>query len=101
MQRLEGALAEFSIQRPEAGSELRERDAVASATGADTAMRALEGRVSDGFDRLDQNVGAAFSAYSGVLKLAVAALDRSDQNAKQASEPSAKFAPRATETATG
>jgi hypothetical protein len=101
MQRLEGALAEFSIQRPEAGSELRERDAVASATEADTAMRALEGRVSDGFDRLDQNVGAAFSAYSGVLKLAVAALDRSDQNAKQASEPSAKFAPRATETATG
>jgi hypothetical protein len=101
MQRLEGALAEFSVQHPEAGSELRERGAVASATEADTAMRALEGRVSEGFDRLDQNVGAAFSAYSGVLKLAVAALDRSDQSAKQASEGPAAFAPRATETATG
>jgi hypothetical protein len=62
-------------------------------------MRALEGRVTEGFDRLDQNLGAAFSAYSGVLKLAVAALDRSEQNAKEASEPSAEL--RRTEAARG
>jgi hypothetical protein len=78
---------------------LRERDAMVSAT--DMAMRALESRVSEGFDRLDQNVGAAFSAYSGVLKLAVAALDRSEQNATEAAEPSVELDPRRTEAATG
>lgn len=36
----------------------------------------LENQISEGFERLNQNVGAAFSAYSGVLKMAVAALDK-------------------------
>ena len=38
----------------------------------------LENQISEGFDRLNQNVGAAFSAYSGVLKMAVAALDKGE-----------------------
>lgn len=38
----------------------------------------LENQISEGFERLNQNVGAAFSAYSGVLKMAVAALDKNE-----------------------
>ena len=38
----------------------------------------LETQISEGFDRLNQNVGAAFSTYSGVLKMAVAALDKTE-----------------------
>ena len=38
----------------------------------------FEDRLSEGFDRLNQNVGAAFSDYSDVLKRTVAALDKAD-----------------------
>ena len=71
--------------------------AVAASDEASTSIKALEGKVSERFDRLDQNVGAAFSAYSGVLKLAVAALDRTDQGANHVSERTVEFALRGAE----
>jgi hypothetical protein len=87
MQRLEGTFVQSSSEHSENGSELsREHGAVVSANEANRSTRALEVKVSEGFDRLNQNVEAAFSAYSGVLKLAVAAFDRSEQNANHASE---------------
>jgi hypothetical protein len=43
----------------------------------------LENQISEGFDRLNQNVGAAFSAYSGVLKMAVAALDKGEPSLEE------------------
>jgi hypothetical protein len=102
MQRLEGTFVQLSNEDPEKASEMsRERGTAVSANEANMSMRALEDRVSDGFDRLDQNVGAAFSAYSGALKLAVAALDRADRNANHVSEPATEFALRGTEKATG
>ena len=101
MQRLEGTFVQLSNEDPENASEMsRERGTVVSSNEANMSMRALEDRVSDGFDRLDQNVGAAFSAYSGVLKLAVAALDRADRNANHVSEPTTELALRGTEKAT-
>jgi hypothetical protein len=102
MQRLEGTFVQLSNGRPENGSEMsRGRDAVVSSNEANLSIRALEGRVSEGFDRLDQNVGAAFSAYSGVLKLAVAALDRADQNANDVSERTTELALRGAEKVAG
>jgi hypothetical protein len=88
--------------RPEHASNVsRERGVVAASNEASTSIKALEAKVSEGFDRLDQNVGAAFSAYSGVLKLAVAALDRTDQSANHVSERTAEFALRGTEKVRG
>jgi hypothetical protein len=102
MQRLEGTFVQLSNDDPENASQMsRERGTVVSSNEANISIRALEERVSDGFDRLDQNVGAAFSAYSGVLKLAVAALDRADRNANHVSEPTTELALRGTEKATG
>jgi hypothetical protein len=46
--------------------------------GAAPDPRDLESQISEGFERLNNNVGAAFSAYSGVLKMAVAALDKTE-----------------------
>ncbi|WKA29111.1 hypothetical protein [Bradyrhizobium roseum] len=46
--------------------------------GAAANVGHLENQISEGFERLNQNVGAAFSAYSGVLKMAVAALDKTE-----------------------
>jgi hypothetical protein len=46
--------------------------------GAASVNDEFEDRLSEGFDRLNQNVGAAFSDYSDVLKRTVAALDRAD-----------------------
>ncbi|MET0676486.1 MAG: hypothetical protein ABW175_11875 [Bradyrhizobium sp.] len=43
-----------------------------------SSVNGLETQIAEGFERLNQNVGAAFSAYSGVLKMAVAALDKTD-----------------------
>ena len=48
------------------------------ASGAAANVGDLENQISEGFERLNHNVGAAFSAYSGVLKMAVAALDKSE-----------------------
>ena len=48
----------------------------------------FEDKMSDGFDRLNQNVGSAFTAYSGLLKLVVAALDKTKE-----SDPAAEQAP--------
>jgi hypothetical protein len=45
---------------------------------ADTFASVVETKIAERFDQLNQNVGAAFSAYSGALKLAVAALDKPD-----------------------
>ena len=64
MERLEQALTQ-------------ERGAQAS-LDASSAPSRLEATISKGFDRMSQNIGSAFSAYSGVLKLAVAALDKSE-----------------------
>ena len=44
------------------------------------AVNDLETQISQGFDRLNQNVGAAFSTYSGVVKRTVAALDKTEQD---------------------
>ena len=46
-------------------------------------LNGLETQIAEGFERLNQNVGAAFSAYSGVLKMAVAALDKTDDGVDQ------------------
>jgi hypothetical protein len=46
--------------------------------GAVSVNDEFEDRLSEGFDRLNQNVGAAFSDYSDVLKRTVAALDKAD-----------------------
>jgi hypothetical protein len=98
MQTLERTFVELSNERPEhASNMLRERGTVAASNEASTSIKALESKVAEGFDRLDQNVGAAFSAYSGVLKLAVAALDRTDQSANHASERTAEFGLRGAE----
>jgi len=70
MQRLEGAFTELSKERSES-----------------PPSSGLEDKISEGFDRLNQNVGAAFSAYSGVLKLAVAALDKSEPTAVELPPP--------------
>jgi len=100
MQTLERTFVELSNERPEhASNMLRERGTVAASNEASTSIKALESKVAEGFDRLDQNVGAAFSAYSGVLKLAVAALDRTDQSANHAPERTAEFALRGAEKA--
>jgi hypothetical protein len=48
------------------------------AAAAASHVNGLETQISEGFDRLNQNVGAAFSAYSGVVKMAVAALDKTE-----------------------
>ena len=65
MQRLEDALTQDRAAQP--------------SPDGPTAHTRLETTISEGFDRLHQNIGTAFSAYSGVLKLAVAALDKSEQ----------------------
>src|SRR6201996_4738537 len=65
MQRLEDAMAQDRAGQPMAGGP--------------RAQQRLETTISEGFDRLHENIGTAFSAYSGVLKLAVAALDKSEQ----------------------
>jgi hypothetical protein len=70
MQRLEDAL-------------VQERD-LRSISNDSRASTRLETAVSEGFDRLNQNIGTAFSAYSGVLKLAVAALEKSAAGANEA-----------------
>jgi hypothetical protein len=64
MQRLEDALTQDRAARP--------------AADGSSANSRLETTISEGFDRLHENIGTAFSAYSGVLKLAVAALDKSE-----------------------
>ncbi len=48
------------------------------AAAAASHIDGLDTQISEGFDRLNQNVGAAFSAYSGVLKQAVAVLDKTE-----------------------
>lgn len=48
------------------------------AAAAASGVNGLETQIADGFERLNQNVGAAFSAYSGVVKMAVAALDKTE-----------------------
>ena len=101
MQRLEGTFAHLSNEHPENVSEMFRERAAASSSEANISMKALEGRISEGFDRVNQNVGAAFSAYSGVLKLAVAALDRADHNANHVSERTAELALRGTEKVAG
>jgi hypothetical protein len=97
MQRIEGAFAQLSRERQENPSETageRDSEPNGSALG-------LEGRISERLDRLDQNVGAAFSAYSGVLKLAVAALDKADAGANLAAEHSTGPAPRKADKVAG
>jgi hypothetical protein len=100
MQTLERTFVQLSNELPEHALHMsRERGAVAASNEASTSIKALEGKVAEGFDRLDQNVGAAFSAYSGVLKLAVAALDRTDLSANHVPERTAEFALRGAEKA--
>ena len=55
--------------------------------------KSIESAMTDGFERISSNVGTAFNAYSGLLHVAVAALERSEtthqsaQNAKMESSP--------------
>jgi hypothetical protein len=82
MQRLEGSFSVLSRERRGDRSEMPEdRKFGGGDHEQSSSTRVLEDKISEGFDRLNQNVGAAFSAYSGVLKLAVAALDKSEANA--------------------
>jgi hypothetical protein len=98
MQRIEGAFSQLSRERQEIPSEMPgERGSVPSSSESDRSMRGLEDRISEGFDRLNQNVEAAFLAYSGVLKLAVAAVDKADAGAVTERE----FAPRRMDNVAG
>jgi hypothetical protein len=100
MQRIEGSFSELSRERRESASEKpRGHQLAQSSNESGISTRALEDKISEGFDRLNQNVGAAFSAYSGVLKLAVAALDKSDTNAGLSA--SAEPAPRGSDRFVG
>ena len=74
-------------------AEAPDHGSAASSGKPKEPTRGAEDRISERLDRLDQNVGAAFSAYSGVLKLAVAALDKHAAEASPASEHSARPAP--------
>ena len=66
--RLEDSVNKLAKRRPADGS-------MSSPNGAESG---LEGRIFEGFDRLNANIGTAFSAYSGVLKLAVSALEKAE-----------------------
>lgn len=82
MQRIEGSFSELSRERQTNASDMpRGHQLMQSSNEPGSSTKALENQISEGFDRLNQNMGAAFSAYSGVLKLAVAALDKSETNA--------------------
>ena len=95
MQKIEGAVTQLSRERSENALEGAGESSFASSfNGHGVSTRALEDKISDGFDRLNHNVGAAFSAYSGVLKLAVAALDKSENGASHAARPSTDLASR-------
>jgi hypothetical protein len=78
MERLEGAVSQFS----------KGNSAISSSANPDSSARLIESKIAEGFDRLNENIGTAFSAYSGALKLAVAALDKSDSEPNRAPEPS-------------
>ncbi|MET0221345.1 MAG: hypothetical protein ABW213_11875 [Tardiphaga sp.] len=69
MHRLESAVAQLNAQPAGRDAWSQERN---------EASDHLENRISNGFDSLNQNITAAFSAYSGVLKLAVTALEKHD-----------------------
>ena len=98
MQRIEGAFSQLSRERHEIPSEMSgERGSVPSSSEPNRSMRGLEDRISEGFDRLNQNVEAAFLAYSGVLKLAVAAVDKADAGAVSERE----FVPRRMDNVAG
>jgi hypothetical protein len=87
MHRIEGAFSQLSAERHGDPLVAVDEHGVASSSGEPKgSTRSLEERISERLDRLDQNVGAAFSAYSGVLKLAVAALDKHGAGASHASE---------------
>jgi hypothetical protein len=90
MQKLEGAFSQLPKDGNGSGSEISREQAAEPGM----SVRDLEGRMSEGFDRLNHNVGHAFSAYSSVLKLAVAALDKSGPGAAPAEHP-AELDPRA------
>ncbi|WP_295847476.1 hypothetical protein [Tardiphaga sp.] len=66
--RLEDSVTKLATRRPADGS-------MSSPNGAESG---LEGRIFEGFDRLNANIGTAFSAYTGVLKLAVSALEKAE-----------------------
>src|SRR5450631_4090735 len=101
IQKLEVAFTRLSEEGEGILGLSREDGARQSRNEASESTRALESRISEGFDRLNQNVGAAFSAYSGALKLAVAAIDRSDPSPNHSSSPPAEFAPRMMGTPAG
>ena len=79
VQQLETAIVQFANEHNRSSSDLlRERDATQSLNDQLASEKSLQDSISEGFDRLNQNIGTAFSAYSSVLKLAVAALEKSD-----------------------
>jgi hypothetical protein len=89
MHRIDQAFTQSSPKSRDAPS-----DGAGEARGEpDEPASVLEARISERLDRLDQNIGAAFSAYSGILKLVVAALDKADAQAVP-SEHAAATAPR-------
>jgi phosphate uptake regulator len=86
IQRLESAFTQLSKENSAGIADiLRERGAPSSSEPG-ISTKALEGQISAGFDRISESVGSAFSAYSGVLKLAVAALEKSDADVDRVSE---------------
>jgi len=102
IQKLEVAFTRLSEEGEGGISGLSREDGARQSRGeANESARALESRISEGFDRLNQNVGAAFSAYSGALKLAVAAIDRSEPGADHSSSPPVEIPPRMMGKATG
>jgi hypothetical protein len=87
MHRIEGAFSQLSAERHDNPSvPAGEHGSPPSSGEPSGTTRSLEDRISERLDRLDQNVGAAFSAYSGILKLAVAALDKHGNGESRAPE---------------
>ena len=97
LQRLEGSFSQFSRdQDANAPGMPADRQSSQPSSGRSTSTKALEDKISEGFDRLNNNIGTAFSAYSGALKLAVAALEQSEPGGKSdnAAAPASRTADR-------
>ena len=88
MHRVEGALTQLTSARREDPSGLAHEAGAAP----DGSMRGLEDRISERLDRLNHNVGHAFSAYSNILKTIVASLNKAEPGASHAVERPTGFA---------
>jgi hypothetical protein len=97
VQQLETAIVQFANEHDQSvGNPSRERDATQRLNDRYASEKHLQNSISEGFDRLNQNISMAFSAYSSLLKVAVAALEKSDTTKSRVPESDAGMASRNT-----